>query len=123
MCEIKIEISMFYYRMAVELIEQITLIHIKVHGCFPSDIIQQLYNSQLTAPRYKHRIPNYNHNHNHNHSTRKPFSLEMPGDAPEMSSKTKEILTKVKKMIPPMLQSFHKGKPTLPYHSKTGVGF
>jgi len=29
---------------------------------------------------------------------------------PEMSKTTREILAKVKKMVPPMLEKFHKGK-------------
>lgn len=30
-------------------------------------------------------------------------------EAPEMSSATKDILAKVRKMVPPMLEKFHKG--------------
>jgi hypothetical protein len=34
--------------------------------------------------------------------------METP--APEMSAATKSILTKVQRLVPPMLESFHKGE-------------
>jgi ATP-dependent NAD(P)H-hydrate dehydratase len=34
----------------------------------------------------------------------------MSGESPKMSQATKEILLKVRKMVPPMLEKFHKGK-------------
>ena len=33
----------------------------------------------------------------------------MSGESPKMSQATKEILLKVRKMVPPMLEKFHKG--------------
>jgi hypothetical protein len=38
-------------------------------------------------------------------------SVQMSPDAPKMSQATKDILLKVRKMIPPMLEKFHKGTP------------
>lgn len=39
------------------------------------------------------------------------YSKTMPSDAskPDMSAATKDVLTKVQRMIPPMLDTFHKG--------------
>jgi len=34
----------------------------------------------------------------------------MPGNSPEMSPATRDILMKVRKMVPPMLEKFHKGR-------------
>jgi hypothetical protein len=35
----------------------------------------------------------------------------MSGESPKMSQATKELLLKVRKMVPPMLEKFHKGMP------------
>lgn len=34
----------------------------------------------------------------------------MPEETPKMTPTTKDILLKVRKMVPPMLEKFHKGK-------------
>lgn len=34
----------------------------------------------------------------------------MSGQGPEMSSKTREILGRARRMVPPMLEKFHKGE-------------
>jgi hypothetical protein len=40
--------------------------------------------------------------------------LQMSPDTPKMSQSTRDILLKVRKMIPPMLEKFHKGIETPP---------
>jgi ATP-dependent NAD(P)H-hydrate dehydratase len=35
----------------------------------------------------------------------------MSNESPQMSSATRDILLKVRKMVPPMLEKFHKGNP------------
>lgn len=39
-------------------------------------------------------------------------------DAPEMSPVTKELFTKLRMMVPPMLDKFHKGRWTITAHVK-----
>ena len=43
-----------------------------------------------------------------NHSQ---LSLQMSSEPVKMSAATRDILRKVKKMVPPMLEKFHKGTP------------
>lgn len=38
----------------------------------------------------------------------------MSGQPPEMSPKTRELLARARRMVPPMLEKFHKGKPWNP---------
>lgn len=37
-------------------------------------------------------------------------------DKPKMTPATKELLKKVRMMVPPMLEKFHKGNPILQHH-------